>query len=65
MRVDFIDTNVFIYLFDKTAQEKQETSRNLIRKALPVCQLPAQQRLMGIICNIPGPHRLDTCQSDH
>lgn len=34
MIVDFIDTNVFIYLFDETAPEKQETAQSLIQKAL-------------------------------
>lgn len=34
MSVDFIDTNVFIYLFDDTDSRKQEAARNLVLDAL-------------------------------
>jgi predicted nucleic acid-binding protein len=34
MSVDFLDSNVFIYLFDETAQDKQEKAHYLIVKAL-------------------------------
>lgn len=34
MSVDFIDTNVFIYLFDESDSQKREVSRGLINEAL-------------------------------
>lgn len=34
MSVDFIDTNVFIYLFDETDPKKREVSRSLLNEAL-------------------------------
>ncbi len=34
MSVDFIDTNVFIYLFDEADSQKREVSRSLINEAL-------------------------------
>jgi predicted nucleic acid-binding protein len=34
MSVNFLDSNIFIYLFDETAQDKRETAQNIILKAL-------------------------------
>ncbi len=34
MSGDFIDSNVFIYLFDEQSTEKRDTARNLVRNAV-------------------------------
>jgi predicted nucleic acid-binding protein len=34
MSVNFLDSNIFIYLFDATAQDKQTTAQNIIFNAL-------------------------------
>ncbi len=37
MSGDFIDSNVFVYLFDETDPAKRQRAESLVRTALEVC----------------------------
>lgn len=59
MSADFIDTNVFVYLFDESAPEKRETAGEVVRAGLAggatISYQVVQETLSVITSKLPVP----------